>query len=73
MKSKLKATLLCTLMIASALAGCAGSDDDDEDPAVEDVLGCTYADAENYNLTPLRMTARVHTQSLSQNLSQSLQ
>ncbi len=32
MKSKLKATLLCTLMIASALAGCAGSDDDDEDP-----------------------------------------
>ena len=49
MKSKLKATLLCTLMIASALAGCAGSDDDDEDPVVEDVLGCTYADAENYN------------------------
>ena len=49
MKSKLKATLLCTLMIASALAGCAGSDDDDEDPAVEDILGCTYADAENYN------------------------
>ena len=49
MKSKLKATLLCTLMIASALAGCLGGDDDDEEPVVEDVLGCTYADAENYN------------------------
>jgi len=49
MKYKLKATLLCTLMIASALAGCLGGDDDDEEPVVEDVLGCTYADAENYN------------------------
>ena len=49
MKYKLKATLLCTLMIASALAGCLGGDDDDEEPVVEDVLGCTYSDAENYN------------------------
>ena len=49
MKSKLKATLLCTLMIASALAGCLGGDDDEPEPEPEDVLGCTYADAENYN------------------------
>ncbi|MEC9263487.1 MAG: ABC transporter substrate-binding protein, partial [Candidatus Thermoplasmatota archaeon] len=34
-------------MIASALAGCLGGDDDDDTP--EDVLGCTYADATNYN------------------------
>ena len=47
MKSKLKATLLCTLMIASALAGCLGGDDDDDGP--EAVLGCTYMDASNYN------------------------
>ncbi len=46
MKSKLTATLLCTLMIASALAGCLGGDDDDGDDAV---LGCTYMDASNYN------------------------
>ena len=46
MKSKLKATLLCTLMIASALAGCLGGDDDDGPDAV---LGCTYMDAANYN------------------------
>jgi len=49
MKSKLKATLLCTLMIASVLAGCLGGDDDEPEPEPEDVLGCTYADAENYN------------------------
>jgi len=36
-------------MIASVLAGCLGGDDDDEEPVVEDVMGCTYADAENYN------------------------
>ena len=47
MKYKLKATLLCTLMIASALAGCLGGDDDEPEP--EAVMGCTYADAENYN------------------------
>jgi len=35
-------------MIASALAGCLGGDDDDGDTP-EDVLGCTYADASNYN------------------------
>ena len=46
MKSKLTATLLCTLMIASALAGCLGGDDD---PGEDAVLGCTYADATNYN------------------------
>ena len=46
MKSKLRATLLCTLMIASSLAGCLGGDDDDGDDAV---LGCTYMDATNYN------------------------
>ena len=46
MKSKLKATLLCTLMIASALAGCAGNDDDEE-PAP--VMGCMDATASNYN------------------------
>ena len=39
---------MCTLMIASALAGCLGGDDDDGDDVVE-VLGCTYADANNYN------------------------
>ena len=49
MMSKLKATLLCTLMIASVLAGCLGGDDDEPEPEPEDVLGCTYADAENYN------------------------
>ncbi|MCH2646047.1 MAG: ABC transporter substrate-binding protein, partial [Candidatus Thalassarchaeum sp.] len=35
-------------MIASALAGCLGGDDDDGDDVVE-ILGCTYADANNYN------------------------
>ena len=49
MKSKLKATLLCTLMIASVLAGCLGGDDDEPEPEPEDVLGCTYAAAEHYN------------------------
>ena len=39
---------MCTLMIASALAGCLGGDDDDGDDVVE-ILGCTYADANNYN------------------------
>ena len=48
MDSKLRALLMCTLMIASALAGCLGGDDDDGDDVVE-VLGCTYADANNYN------------------------
>ena len=33
-------------MIASALAGCLGGDDD---PGEDAVLGCTYADATNYN------------------------
>ena len=46
MKSKLRATLLCTLMIASSLAGCLGGDDDTGDDAV---MGCTYMDATNYN------------------------
>ncbi|MEE3276998.1 MAG: hypothetical protein VX216_00465, partial [Candidatus Thermoplasmatota archaeon] len=36
-------------MIASVLAGCLGGDDDEPEPEPEDVLGCTYADAENYN------------------------
>ena len=44
----MRALLMCTLMIASALAGCLGGDDDDGDDVVE-VLGCTYADANNYN------------------------
>ena len=48
MDSKLRALLMCTLMIASALAGCLGGDDDDGDDVVE-ILGCTYADANNYN------------------------
>jgi len=39
---------MCTLMIASTLAGCIGGDDDDGDDVVE-ILGCTYADANNYN------------------------
>ena len=47
MDSKLRALLMCTLMIASALAGCLGGDDDGDD--VVEVLGCTYADANNYN------------------------
>jgi len=34
-------------MIASALAGCLGGDDDEPEP--EAVMGCTYADAENFN------------------------
>jgi ABC-type transport system substrate-binding protein len=38
---------MCTLMIASALAGCLGGSDDDGGD--EDVMGCTYADATNYN------------------------
>ena len=41
MKSKLSATLLCTLMIASSLAGCLGGDDD--------VEGCMDSIATNYN------------------------
>ncbi len=46
MKSKLRATLLCTLMIASSLAGCLGGDDE---PVDDDVMGCTYMDATNYD------------------------
>ena len=38
---------MCTLMIASALAGCLGGSDDDGGD--DDVMGCTYADATNYN------------------------
>ncbi|MDC0184207.1 ABC transporter substrate-binding protein, partial [Candidatus Poseidoniales archaeon] len=34
-------------MIASALAGCLGGSDDDG--GADDVMGCTYADATNYN------------------------
>ena len=49
MDSKLRALLMCTLMIASALAGCLGGDDDDDGDDVVEVLGCTYADANNYN------------------------
>ncbi|HIM13523.1 MAG TPA: hypothetical protein EYJ03_02615, partial [Candidatus Poseidoniales archaeon] len=49
MKSKLTATLLCTLMIVSTLAGCLGGDDGDDDPDPTMVMGCTYADATNYN------------------------
>ena len=40
---------MCTLMIASALAGCLGGDDDDDGDDVVEILGCTYADANNYN------------------------
>ena len=47
MDSKTRALLMCTLMIASALAGCLGGSDDDGGD--EDVMGCTYADATNYN------------------------
>ncbi|MGB1801747.1 MAG: ABC transporter substrate-binding protein [Candidatus Thalassarchaeaceae archaeon] len=36
-------------MIASALAGCLGGDDDDDGDDVVEILGCTYADANNYN------------------------
>ena len=39
---------MCTLMIASALAGCLGGDDDDEEPA-EPVMGCMDEAATNYN------------------------
>ena len=48
MDSKLRALLMCTLMIASALAGCLGGDDDDEEPA-EPVMGCMDEAATNYN------------------------
>jgi len=48
MKAKANALLLCTLMIASALAGCAG----DDDPTVEDLVqGCTDMRANNYDAT----------------------
>ena len=47
MDSKTRALLMCTLMIASALAGCLGGSDDDGGD--DDVMGCTYADATNYN------------------------
>ena len=40
---------MCTLMIASALAGCLGGDDDGDGDDVVEVLGCTYSDATNYN------------------------
>ncbi len=37
-------------MIASTLAGClGGADDDGDDPDPMMVMGCTYADATNYN------------------------
>lgn len=49
MDSKMRALLMCTLMIASALAGCLGGDDDDDGDDVVEILGCTYADANNYN------------------------
>ncbi|MEK9805798.1 MAG: ABC transporter substrate-binding protein [Euryarchaeota archaeon] len=49
MDSRLRALLMCTLMIASALAGCIGGDDDGDDDDVVEVLGCTYSDATNYN------------------------
>jgi len=39
--------LMCTLMIASALAGCLGGDD--EEPVVEDVMGCMDPGANNYD------------------------
>ena len=38
---------MCTLMIASALAGCLGGDD--EEPVVEDVMGCMDPGANNYD------------------------
>ena len=38
---------MCTLMIASALAGCLGGDD--EEPVVEEVMGCMDPGANNYN------------------------
>ena len=46
MRSRLSAILLCTIMIASTLAGCLGGDDE---PVDDDVLGCTYSDATNYD------------------------
>ena len=45
----MRALLMCTLMIASALAGCLGGDDDDDGDDVVEILGCTYAAANNYN------------------------
>ncbi len=39
---------MCTLMIASALAGCLGGDDDDEEVEVT-VMGCMDEAATNYN------------------------
>ena len=48
MDSKLRALLMCTLMIASALAGCLGGDDDDEEVEVT-VMGCMDEAATNYN------------------------
>ncbi len=43
----MRALLMCTLMIASALAGCLGGDD--EEPVVEDVMGCMDPGANNYD------------------------
>ena len=48
MDSKMRALLMCTLMIASALAGCLGGDDDDEEVEVT-VMGCMDEAATNYN------------------------
>ncbi len=47
MDSRMRALLMCTLMIASALAGCLGGDD--EEPVVEDVMGCMDPGANNYD------------------------
>lgn len=48
MQQKLQSLLLTTLMIASVMAGCLAGDDDDDDDVIA-VMGCTYADATNYN------------------------
>ena len=41
---------MCTMMIASVMAGCLGGDDDPE-PEPEPVMGCMDATANNYDST----------------------
>ncbi len=50
MDSRLRALLMCTMMIASVMAGCLGGDDDPE-PEPEPVMGCMDATANNYDST----------------------
>ena len=51
MDSRLRALLMCTMMIASVMAGCLGGDDDSDPDPVDPVMGCTDSTANNYDST----------------------